>query len=495
MSKQQIYLLSFFFVCLAFALNFASSHNKVPIGCDEYGYLYLSEAMSQGNTFTEHTERLYLKPLLQAFDSNQIFRGAYSYMVAPLAYYLRDDSNEIINMYHPGTSWLLHFISLDYRKYAFPLMVILLLAPLFYLIQKANQKFTLSDILLLCLILLMFLPFSVIRTEFTRINSLAPTFGFLLLAGYFLNRNPILSVFLIGLSANFRFGNVLLVWPIIALLIYQNLSADKKLKSMLIKLILLGCALLFALSPYFYYVTQLLGSPIKSTYSSIDTKFSGTPINLGFYLQLSSQWLWLHLIGIFILIKLYIKNLLGIEVLITLLAIVVFNYAFYSFKQITMNYYPYASFFILFGTILQAAKSFELKDSYKKPFKYLFLGLFTALVFAGSIEFTKHDRPTFQVAKEKYVALKPYQIVWCDLLSGTTEYACGNSGFMFNRGTSGARKVAYQFFYEHDYSQVFVLNDLPIAPEAIVKELKEIKIPFRVEQSSLGLLIIVNNGF
>jgi hypothetical protein len=65
---------------------------------------------------------------------------------------------------------------------------------------------------------------------------------------------------------------------------------------------------------------------------------------------------------------------------------------------------------------------------------------------------------------------------------------------MFNRGTTAARKVAYQFFYEHNYSQVFVLNDLPIAPEAIVKELKEKKIPFRVEQSSLGPLIVVING-
>lgn len=482
-------------LCLAFTLNFASSHNKVPIGCDEYGYLYLSEAMSQGNTFKEHSVRPYLNPLLQAFDSNHIFRGEYSYMVAPLAYYLRDDTNKVINMYHPGTSWLLQFISLDYRKYAFPLLVILLLAPLFYLIQKANQKFTLSDILLLCLILLMFLPFSVIRTEFTRINSLAPTFGFLLLAGYFLNRNPILSVFLIGLSANFRFGNVLLIWPIIALLIYQYLSTDKKLKSVLIKLILLGCALLFALSPYFYYVIQLLGSPLKSTYSSIDTKFADTPINLGFYLQLSSQWLWLHLIGIFILIKLHTKKLLGIEVLITLLAIVVFNYAFYSFKQITMNYYTYASGFILIGAVLGAANFWELKDKFQTPIKYVFLILVMVLASAGAIEFTKHKTPSFNEAREQYNTLKPYQIVWCDLLSGTTEYACGNSGFMFNRGTKAARKVAYQFFYEHNYSQVFVLNDLPIAPEAIVKELKEKKIPFRVEQSSLGPLIIVNNGF
>jgi hypothetical protein len=159
-----------------------------------------------------------------------------------------------------------------------------------------------------------------------------------------------------------------------------------------------------------------------------------------------------------------------------------------------MNYYPYASFFILFGTVLHAVKNIEILDSYQKSFKYLFLGLFIALAFAGAIEFSKHNTPTFQEAKEKYEALKPYQIVWCDLLSGTTEYACGNSGFMFNRGTPDARKVAYQFFYQNGYPQVFVLTDLPLTPDAIAKELNDAKIPFRVEQSSLGPLIVVTNG-
>jgi hypothetical protein len=60
-------------------------------------------------------------------------------MVAPLAYYLRDDSSKIINMYNPGTSWLLHFIALDYRKYAFPLLVILLFLPLLYWVAKGNK--------------------------------------------------------------------------------------------------------------------------------------------------------------------------------------------------------------------------------------------------------------------------------------------------------------------------------------------------------------------
>lgn len=494
MNKHQIYLLSFFLICLAFTLNFASSHNKVPIGCDEYGYLYLSEALSQGNTFKEHTERPYLKPLLQAFDSNHIFRGAYSYMIAPLAYYLRDDSNEIINMYHPGTSWLLHFIDLNYRKYAFPLLVILMLAPLFYLIQKSKDKFNYSDILLLILLLLMFMPFSVLRTEFTRVNSLAPTFGLLLLAGYFLSRNQILSIFFIGLSANFRFGNVLLIWPIAALFFYQYLSRKNNSKQLFYKIIILGISSLLALSPYFYYVTQLLGSPLKSTYSSIDTKFASAPINLNFYLQLSSQWLWLHIVGLALILWLYTKKLVSVQTITALMALILFNYVFYSYKQITMNYYPYASFFILFGTVLQAAKNFELKNSYQKPIKYLFLGLFIALAFAGAIEFSKHNTPTFQEAKEKYEALKPYQIVWCDLLSGTTEYACGNSGFMFNRGTLDARKVAYQFFYQNGYSQVFVLTDLPLTPDAIAKELNDAKIPYRVEQSSLGPLIVVTNG-
>jgi hypothetical protein len=65
---------------------------------------------------------------------------------------------------------------------------------------------------------------------------------------------------------------------------------------------------------------------------------------------------------------------------------------------------------------------------------------------------------------------------------------------MFNRGSAAARKVAYQFFYKHGYSQAFVLNDLPINPSLVVKELNDSNIPFQIKHSSLGPLIIVKNG-
>lgn len=495
MTKKNIYWLIMVLLCFAFTTNFVGYHNKVPVGCDEYGYLYLSEAMSTGKTFEEHTSRPYLPSLLSHLDSNKVNRAEYLYMVAPLAYYLRDDSSKIINMYNPGTSWLLHFIALGYRKYAFPLLVILLFLPLLYWVAKGNKEFTCTDIALAVFVLLMFLPFSVLRTEFTRVNSLAPTFGLLALAGYLLKRKPELSIFLIVLSANMRLGNVFLIWPIFLFILYQLYKDQSPLAAIFKRVLSIGIGCAIAISPYIFYVTMLLGSPLKSTYSAIDTSFASNAVNLSFYTQFSSQWFWMHLVGLAMIFWLYKKGKLKAEYLLLLLVMVVFNYLFYSFKLISMNYYTYATAFILIGFILHELSLVKMKESWQASVKWSVLGIYVIMFVAGLIEFSKFEKPTFTQSAKTYQELKPYNIVWCDLLSGTTEYANGNSGFMFNRGTAHARKLAYQFFYKNHYSQVFLLNDLPINKDLLIAELVQTEIPYQLKQSSLGPLIVVENGF
>lgn len=156
---------------------------------------------------------------------------------------------------------------------------------------------------------------------------------------------------------------------------------------------------------------MLLGSPLKSTYSAIDTSFASNAVNLSFYTQFSSQWFWMHLVGLAMVFWLYKKGKLKAEYLLLLLVMVVFNYLFYSFKLISMNYYTYATAFILIGFILHELSLVKMKESWQASVKWSVLGIYVIMFVAGLIEFSKFEKPTFTQSAKTYQELKPYNIV------------------------------------------------------------------------------------
>src|SRR5512136_1078903 len=73
-------------VC-AFYVRYSGFHLKLPDGCDEFGYLNIAKAASEGKLFKDHAERPFDKGMLEYLKRSPHEYSSYEYMICPHAYY------------------------------------------------------------------------------------------------------------------------------------------------------------------------------------------------------------------------------------------------------------------------------------------------------------------------------------------------------------------------------------------------------------------------
>ena len=302
MNKSIYYLIVLVLVCAGTSLKYANSHEAMPIGCDEFGYLNLAKTIDEG-----HAEnRLYLKELLTTLRVEGIQEQEFSWMITPHAYHIVPGTDLAINQYPPGTSYLLSLLPIESRNLFFPLlvMVILIVFPVLFSKIVFNPTWSYFDIIfpVFLFIVTVSAPFT---TELSRVNSLAATFGFLIAAGITLRNQPLLACFLIALTVNFRIVNILMVLPVLLFLPFSSKSEPRGRRYNFILLVKFGSLIIVAALPLLIYNYTLLGNPLATTYSVIDTASneSGNFVhNLKYYISLEHHWLRMHLASILILI-------------------------------------------------------------------------------------------------------------------------------------------------------------------------------------------------
>ncbi len=503
LTNKPTYIIYAIVIALLFSVGayfkFSTQHEKLPTGCDEFGYLNMAKAFSNNNTFNDHAPRSFLKDLINTFKQNGINEAEYVWMVVPHAYHFSSKTNgKVINQYAPGTSYLLSWIPIEFRKKSFPFLIMFLTFMIPFVVvmtlKKTNPLPALLSLTLLMLLLSLSTPFI---TEIARVNSLAFTFSFFIVVGLTARNHPLVALFFIVLSANFRVINLLMLLPLFFFFIplLVEMIKTKKWKPLLIFILKSITITLIGILPYLFYVGKLLGNPLLPTYPSHDTDFNGIHdllSNVQFYFSYKESWFLAHIAAIVILLfQVKLKQLTFKEFLLWLLFPVI-NYLFFSFHKVQMSYYPFASVFILFGAIIFYFSQNSVEFFHKKYI--IILPLLFSIIMCGDgiVRYTKKEHITFNKEVKNYLPLCNYNVVWGEMLSGTAEYACNNNGFKYNFGTPKTRKIALKFLRDHHYSQVIICNDVPIDFEKLKEELTLFKIDFEIQEtSSLGKLIII----
>jgi len=456
-------------VCIGVTLRFSTSHEKMPIGCDEFGYLNLSKAMDNGVTFSDHTSRPYIEKLLDTLRSEGIDENEMAWMIAPHAYHLIPGSDKIINQYPPGTSFLLHLLPEKYRKITFPLLTMLLLfmVPLFALYRLNNTTTTWFQPVFAILIFL-FTVSAPFVTELTRVNSLALTFGILIAAGMLLKNFPLWSLFLVAITINFRSANALMLIPVF---LFMQPTFGKWLSFK--NVVVAAAIVIVALSPTFYYNFMITGNPAESTYSAIDQSFSISDQNARYYLSFEQHWLRVHLIAFTAILLFVIFKKASWRLMFLTMVFAAVNYLFFIFHTVKMDYYPYASAMLITGIALGLFAELRVSGKFVKPVNIMIL-IFAIIVLAGGINrYKKREHISFDEAGKQYASLCNYDVVWGDLFSGTSEYVCNNNGFRYGVSSPRARKAAMIFLNRNNYSQAILIDDNSIEESIVLNEVME----------------------
>tara|TARA_B110000046_G_scaffold52102_1_gene58132 strand:+ start:6270 stop:7136 length:867 start_codon:yes stop_codon:yes gene_type:complete len=142
----------------------------------------MANAIQEGKLLNDHTERPFIEDLARYLSEKGYNQKEYSWIITPHAYHLDECSNKIINQYPIGTSSLMAAFPKAQRQFLFPVIVVFLIYALTLLVSFKQGKdirskqFTLTSLFIL--ISIISAPF---LTEYININSVAPTFGLLLL--------------------------------------------------------------------------------------------------------------------------------------------------------------------------------------------------------------------------------------------------------------------------------------------------------------------------
>jgi len=492
MNKVYYYLVVLAMICIGATLKFANSHEAMPIGCDEFGYLNLARTIDEGTI----SNRPFLNELLDTLRKEGITEPEINWMVTPHAYHILPGTNTVINQYPPGTSWLLSLFPFEWRNLLFPLLTMLLLivVPVFVSRNQLFSQWNYFDLIFPAFLFLVTVstPFT---TEMARVNSLAVTFGLLVAAGMTLRNKPLLSCFLIALTVNFRIANVLMVMPVLCFLPFISLKTVYGRKQNVMLLLKFGCLTILAVLPLLIYNYQLLGNPIASTYSVIDTAVneSGNFLhNLVYYLSPEHHWLRVHaVVLVCLIICCLIAKMKWVDLAKTI-SFPLLNYLFFGWHSVTMDYYPYASAMIMTGMVFGVILTIKFPEKFRMAAPVTGVLIAVIVLIAGYNKYKKKEHITFEEAKAKYAVLCKYDVVWCDLFSGTTEYVCHNNGFRFATSTLRARKITLQYLSNHSYSQVIIQSDVPMEASVIDSEIQGSGLEYiRVFDKNLGALIVI----
>lgn len=495
MKNKLLITIVFALITVGVFFKFNKNLEDIPIGCDEFGYLNLAKAFDEGTTYQNHVKRNYINNLLDTLRKNKISEAEIQWMVVPHAYYVINNTNQIINQYAPGTSYLLSFVSLPYRKQMFPTIAILLLLTLTYFTIYYKTKIDFSwSFLAVILVVFWGILDAPILTEFTRINSLAFTFGLLIAAGINLKNNPLLSVLFIAISANFRVVNLLLLLPVLLYIPFKKELSIKNLTEIIktgIKYLLI---LFVGIFPYLIYVYKLRGNPFLPTYSVIDTTATFNIFsNLKFYFNLKDHWFQFYIIIFISMIILAYFKKISLKQFASISTFIIINYLFFVFHKVQINYYIYASSFIVLGYILSITNKIFISKNQQKVIKYLILLIASIIFIDGFVKYNSQTHLTFNESKSKIEVLCNYQIIWGDLQPSASEYVCKNNAFKFATTSPNARKIAINFLYNNGYNQLFLIDDIPLESNDIINEIKHLNIQFKtLNFKDFGRAIIIN---
>lgn len=461
--------------------RFDDFHTELPEGCDEFGYLQLAKTFSN-NTLKPAAD--FRVDLVRHLESEGFQYNDYAWLIAPHAHHWHAETEKVINQYPPFTSWYLSLFPKAYRQLFFPLIALL---PSFFvfaflgwvLFRKIHEQF----LILMALLVFAFWPAT--QIELTRINSIAPTFGLLVAAGVCFKNHRWLATSFAFLALLFRPANA----PFIGMFwllsfLFEGSFTFQSVKTFAAQTV----TLLLSLLPVFIYQNHLLGHFFSSTYSKIDTAFSGfsaLPEHLTFYFLKEPIWTFSGVFLLIIFTLLSFKNdrktwkvaVLSFSVYLT----------FYLFHDVTIYYYPYAPALFFGGLIIH--KISELIGNRKFHSQWQIGFLLVALFFFFRYE--PIAQPENQT--EQYLACFTQGVVWSELRSGTVEYTTEFFGFRYYWGNEKARKSVIKWLAKHQINQVFWVSDLNDSEDKITTELATLGLDYSISQCPLGSLISVSH--
>lgn len=460
--------------------RFDDFHTELPEGCDEFGYLQLANSLSDSSPPQKTTD--FRAELVQHLENESFTYNDYAWLIAPHAHHWHAETEKVINQYPPFTSWYLSLFPKAHRQLFFPLIALLpsflALAFLGLVFFRKTQE---QILILMAFALFAFLPFT--NIEFTRINSLAPTFGLLLAAGFCFKNHRWAATFFAFFALLFRPANApfIGVFWLLAFL-FENSFSLKSYKNFALQ----TAILLLSILPVFLYQNHLLGQFWSSTYSKIDTAFSGfsaLPDHIAFYFLKEPIWTYS---GVFLVLIYWIFSFKKDRKTwkIALLSYAVYL-TFYLFHEVTIYYYPYAPSLFFGGLILQKISELIKKREFHWYWQFGFL--LTAVFFCSKYQ----PIATHENNATKYQTCFNQAVIWSEMRSGTVEYTTQSNGFRYYWGNENARKSTILWLAKHQIKQVFWVDDLAVSTNEITQELATLGLDYTVGSCPLGTTITV----
>lgn len=473
---------------------------KLPDGCDEFGYLNIAKAISQGSLFKDHAERPFDKGLIGYLRQSPYPYESYEFLICPHAYFLNAKKFKITNTYPPGTGILLSPLPFDTRKTAFSAVCALLIVLFLIFAFKARAGklsfFNINMIAVITFVAFMSNYFPHGFSNYDWVNSYAPTFGMLLAAGYLLDKRPGMSIALLGTSTVFRIANVIILVPFLLIYLGRGFHLGEYFSKE--TLLRAAKAIVFyfvgGFGLYLLYVWVLLGNPFSPTYSYANSEaaagfslLKNIPQNIGYYFGFHDRWLLFHvfIFGCMALMGIFKK--MPVKWIIIAMVIALFNCGFYFVHLNKIDYYLYASAMIIAGIFLNYAEEYIRNTvRFRRIINYAGAGIILAAVVFSILRFPRQDlKQQFNDQIKAYNnCFSGYDVVWAELRSGTVEYATGKAAFRFEWGPQNVRKNVLSWLHTHGYRQAIWVSDLNksfLDTVNVEKELKNIPVDYAVK--------------
>ncbi len=470
--------------------TFNRNEHLLPVGCDEFGYLNMAKAISEGRLFSDHVDRPFADELIHELASKNSNPDSYRWMIAPHAYHLGPNEEKIINQYPPGVGLLLAPFPIEYRRNVFPIASVILGCMALALAGRlAAGEWSIVSLAFIPMLVGLLAQMDAVTLELRRVDSLAPTYGLLIGAGWLLPRRPIWSIALLSAATVFRIPNVILFLPFALAFLVLGPNPARSMLSVIKGTVQVGLvALVGGFGVYLAYAYFLLGHPLKPTYSVIDQELaeqSRILDNARFYFITHRSWLFPHLIGLFSLaVQGFWTRRLRWFVFGILLCL--FNYGFYLTHKVQIDYYPYATALVCFGLAIGVIDLERIGRRAKVA--VIGIGSLISIVMVTTIGIPNVNvKSSFESKIAPYqVAFSDVHVVWGELRTGTVGYAADRAGFRYNWGSDSVRLQTMLWLRNHGYRQAVWIDDEGMkSQEEIESFLSAARIPYTLQTSEV----------